>query len=157
MYSLLSLTLITPVSIRITPTFIIGLSLILLCAYIRTACYRALGHFFTFEVSILPKQKLVTSGPYAWVRHPSYTGALFGLAGVAVMVLSNGSWARECGWLGTKVGNIFKMAFMLCISGFSIVFVWRTYREDELLKEEFGLDWETWRRSVRYKLVPWIY
>ncbi len=52
---------------------------------LRLWAVRALGDQFRRVVSVAPDQRVVTSGPYRWVRHPSYTGALlifggFGLA-----------------------------------------------------------------------------
>ena len=43
-----------------------------------------LGRFFTYDVTIQPGHRVVTSGPYRWVRHPSYTGGLLGLLGLGV-------------------------------------------------------------------------
>src|SRR6266496_4203286 len=41
-----------------------------------------LGRFFTIDVSISAEHKLIDSGPYRYIRHPSYTGALFVLVGL---------------------------------------------------------------------------
>lgn len=35
-----------------------------------------LGRFFTVNVAVASDQTVVDDGPYRWVRHPSYTGAL---------------------------------------------------------------------------------
>ena len=40
---------------------------------LRLHCYRTLGRFFTFDVSIHEGHQLVTTGSYSIVRHPSYT------------------------------------------------------------------------------------
>jgi protein-S-isoprenylcysteine O-methyltransferase len=48
-----------------------------------------LGRFFTVDVAIHADHHVVSSGPYAVLRHPSYTGAL--LAFVAIG-LTFGSW-----------------------------------------------------------------
>ncbi len=45
-----------------------------------------LGRLFTFEVGIRKGHKLVQSGPYAMLRHPSYTGLAVGLAGIALFL-----------------------------------------------------------------------
>jgi len=63
-------------NIKCTPVFILGCTLVSLGAVIRLAAYQALGHMFTFEMSIKKDHRLVTSGPYAYVRHPGYTGVL---------------------------------------------------------------------------------
>lgn len=49
-----------------------------------------LGRFFTVNVAIAKDHQLVESGPYRFVRHPSYTGALLAFLGFG---LSLGNWA----------------------------------------------------------------
>src|SRR5207244_11100776 len=41
-----------------------------------------LGRYFTIDVSISTEHKLIDSGPYRCVRHPSYTGALLPFVGL---------------------------------------------------------------------------
>ncbi|HYP21025.1 MAG TPA: isoprenylcysteine carboxylmethyltransferase family protein [Chloroflexia bacterium] len=48
-----------------------------------------LGPMFTRLVQILPGHRLVTSGPYRFVRHPSYSGLLLFFMGVG---LALGDW-----------------------------------------------------------------
>lgn len=48
-----------------------------------------LGRFFTVDVRVAANQTVVDSGPFAWVRHPSYTGLLLTLTGFA---LALGNW-----------------------------------------------------------------
>ena len=68
--------------IKLTPVFVLGCLLSSFGAVIRILSYRALGHMFTFEMTIRRDHKLVTTGPYAWVRHPGYTGILCFVVGV---------------------------------------------------------------------------
>ena len=48
-----------------------------------------LGKFFTVDVATHADHKLVDTGPFRFVRHPSYTGLLLAFLGVGV---SFGSW-----------------------------------------------------------------
>ena len=48
-----------------------------------------LGRFFTVDVRIAADQTVVDTGPFIWVRHPSYTGLLLTLIGFAVAL---GNW-----------------------------------------------------------------
>jgi protein-S-isoprenylcysteine O-methyltransferase len=43
-----------------------------------------LGRFFTVDVAVAADHRIVDSGPYKWIRHPSYTGALTVIAGMAL-------------------------------------------------------------------------
>ncbi|MEN3361199.1 MAG: hypothetical protein V7637_5181 [Mycobacteriales bacterium] len=48
-----------------------------------------LGRSFRTTVEVHAGQTVVTSGPYRWVRHPSYTGLLLITAGIG---LAGGTW-----------------------------------------------------------------
>ena len=71
-------------SIRITPHFLAGVGMASTGALIRWLSYRALGRFFTFELTIKENHKLITSGPYAYVRHPGYSAILLCVTGVGL-------------------------------------------------------------------------
>jgi protein-S-isoprenylcysteine O-methyltransferase Ste14 len=63
-----------------------GLIVIWLGLAIRVWAIAALGRAFRTTVEVDPGQAVVSTGPYRWVRHPSYSGLLlivtgFGLAG----------------------------------------------------------------------------
>jgi len=58
---------------------------------IRHMCYQSMGSMFTVERSIRKDHILVTWGPYAIVRHPSYTGLLIVFIG---MILIHGTKVR---------------------------------------------------------------
>jgi protein-S-isoprenylcysteine O-methyltransferase len=51
----------------------------------RIAAIRALGRFFTATVQVQSEQRVIDSGPYRVIRHPSYTGALGIAVGVALV------------------------------------------------------------------------
>jgi protein-S-isoprenylcysteine O-methyltransferase Ste14 len=82
--------------LTVSPFFVAGALTAISGNLLRQWCFRELGTLFTFEVTILPDHKLVTSGPYSYVRHPSYTGIYMTLLGPTLMALSPGSWLREC-------------------------------------------------------------
>src|SRR4051794_15791045 len=48
-----------------------------------------LGRFFTVDVVIEKDHEVVQSGPFRWVRHPSYTGVLVAFLGWAMTL---GNW-----------------------------------------------------------------
>ncbi|KAF9022890.1 hypothetical protein BDZ89DRAFT_187014 [Hymenopellis radicata] len=71
---------------------------------LRLLCYREMGKMFTFELAQRQDHKLITTGPYSIVRHPSYTGSVLAFAGSAVCLLGRNSWMWESGALGTAGG-----------------------------------------------------
>ncbi|KAF9787484.1 hypothetical protein BJ322DRAFT_725793 [Thelephora terrestris] len=126
-----------PLNFRlVSGTFITALASVL-----RLASFRTLGHHFTYQLAILPSHKLVTTGPYAYVRHPSYVALPLIVSGCASSFTSQGTVLRE--WIG-----------MLYVGW---RFVKRAEVEDRVLKEEFGKEWEEWARVVKYRFIPGLY
>ena len=56
---------------------------------VRVWAVRALGRSFSTFVQVAEGQSVVTSGPYRWVRHPSYTGLLLICTGFGIAI---GNW-----------------------------------------------------------------
>jgi protein-S-isoprenylcysteine O-methyltransferase Ste14 len=69
--------------------FYVGTALLLAGSLLRRWCWRMLGKYFTGAVAVVSDQPVVDSGPYRWVRHPSYTGGTAMLIGIGVAL---GSW-----------------------------------------------------------------
>src|ERR1043166_967426 len=67
----------------------LGIGLMWIGLALRYWAIRTLGRFFRYKVVVQDEHRLVTTGPYRLLRHPSYTGALLTLIGVA-MVMNNG-------------------------------------------------------------------
>jgi protein-S-isoprenylcysteine O-methyltransferase Ste14 len=70
--------------------FFVGVCLMLSGTAFRWYSARVLGEYFTFDVAIQRGQTLIESGPYRYIRHPSYSGALVTLVGFG---LALGNWA----------------------------------------------------------------
>ncbi|CCM02170.1 uncharacterized protein FIBRA_04248 [Fibroporia radiculosa] len=77
--------------IALSRAFLVGCGLVNIGAFIRIRCYRALGRHFTYEIAIKDDHQLVTSGPYSYVRHPSYTSGLICWAGMVLACVGHGS------------------------------------------------------------------
>ena len=85
----------------------------------------------TFEV-----QKVISTGPYALVRHPMYVGVIIMMTGVP---LALGSW-----W-GLTI-----LALMLPVLS------WRILDEEQLLRKELP-GYTEYAQKVRYRLVPYLW
>jgi protein-S-isoprenylcysteine O-methyltransferase Ste14 len=92
---------------------------------------QALGEMYNVSsvlgVELFAGHRLVTSGPFALVRHPMYLGALFaGLGGVL----------------------IYRTWTLVFMAVHFLVLVMRARREEEALAAEFGEEWQAYRRRV---------
>jgi protein-S-isoprenylcysteine O-methyltransferase Ste14 len=81
-------------------------------------------------------QPVISTGPYAIVRHPMYAGALLMLLGTPLALAS--LWALVC------------FAVMLA------VIVWRLLEEERLLSRDLP-GYDAYRSRVRYRLVPLLW
>ena len=69
--------------------FLTGLATAAFGQALRITAARTLGESFTFVVHTHPDQPVVRTGPYRFVRHPSYTGALICALGFCI---AYGNW-----------------------------------------------------------------
>jgi protein-S-isoprenylcysteine O-methyltransferase Ste14 len=81
-------------------------------------------------------QRVIDTGPYAFVRHPMYAAALLYLLGVPLLL---GSWY---GLIGTA-------AIALGIS-------WRAVKEEGVLRNDLA-GYGDYMARVRYRLVPYVW
>lgn len=141
----------------ITPAFLFGSLAVTIGGVLRLYCVSTLGKYWSWQLSIRREHKLVTSGPYSLVRHPSYTGFLLQYVGLIVMYGEQGSWLRQSGILQVPLVNIL---VALGFIGFTIC-AWmaasRPPVEDKMLQRALGKDWENWANRVKYRLLPWVY
>ena len=140
-----------------SPAFLAGCGVAMATGYLRILCFRELGKLFTYELTIRDGHRLVTSGPYAVVRHPSYTMLIVGIYSIAITHAARGSWFRECGVARTTLGKSIGLAFLFFMVHGTFNLVARAPNEDEILRKEFGKEWEDYARRVPYRLIPGIY
>ena len=147
-------------SFQVTPAFIFSWICALSGAYIRRRCYSIMGKMFTFEISIRKNHRLITTGPYGIVRHPGYSGAALSLFGaLAYNTLPGAYFREECSallspWL---LQIILPAAWLVAtIIGIGVLRR-RISKEDSMLREEFGAQWDSWASRVPYSLIPGIY
>ena len=134
---------------------ITGLALTTAATALRFAAFHTLGKLFTFQLAILPEHKLITHGVYAYCRHPSYTATPFIFWGVLLTITAPGSLLYDR--FGAE--SVTKAAVLLGLAAArgSYVLVDRAELEDQVLRKEFGKDWEEWVRQVPYKFIPYVF
>ena len=96
-----------------------------------------LGKYFTFDIAIQSGQILIERGPYRYIRHPSYSGALLTLLGFG---LALGNWAG----LAT---NLFCMGF---------AYAYRIPLEEAALASILGEDYKQYMKRT-WRLVPFLF
>ncbi|KAJ8473416.1 hypothetical protein ONZ45_g16306 [Pleurotus djamor] len=108
---------------------------------LRLWCFKTLGKMFDFQIRIHADHQLVTSGPYAYVRHPSYTGWFSMVLGVTMVLFAPGSWLRGSGlpYFAESVAWIYWCTQTI---GIVAMLALRMRAEDEGLKQNFGEEWE---------------
>ncbi|KAJ6459413.1 ICMT-domain-containing protein [Mycena vulgaris] len=138
---------------RISPLYLSVIVLIFAGSFGRIWCYKALGHLFTYEVTLRPSHALITHGLYGWVRHPGYTSLFTHLAGMVLLHMAPGGWNHECGIMHT--GYVWLVGGWISVILFSVGSLSRRGEvEDAILKAEFGKQWEQYYSTVPYKFVP---
>ncbi|PBK73967.1 hypothetical protein ARMSODRAFT_951501 [Armillaria solidipes] len=135
----------------------LGTTLIILGGVIRLMCFRTMGEMFTFEHTVKKDHRLMKTGPYSVVRHPSYIGMIMILVGTGIWQAAPGSWTRESGYLQTWPGAFCAAAGVLWLGTLCVAFVLRSSEEDVVLSKQFGEEWNEWAKSVCYRLVPGVY
>ena len=111
---------------------------VLLAGYVLGSYALITNRFFSGVVRIQTDrgQHVVSSGPYLWVRHPGYAGAL--LVYMATPFLLDSLWAI--------------LSVLLTMA----VLVYRTSLEDKTLHEELE-GYREYAARVRYRLLPGIW
>jgi protein-S-isoprenylcysteine O-methyltransferase Ste14 len=100
--------------------------------------------FFVFKentftsaiIELVPDQKVITTGPYALVRHPMYAGALVMLLGIPIAL---GSW-----W-----GSLVIVAMMPAL-------IWRLVDEEKFLARNLP-GYREYQKKVQYRLIPLVW
>ena len=101
-------------------------------------------------------QRLVTTGPYGIVRHPSYAGTV--LTGISVFLIhgTKGSWVRESGLLRYISGKMGVAIFATVLGVTASALLGRMKAEDKDLRIRFGDKWDAWAAKVRYMIIPGV-
>jgi protein-S-isoprenylcysteine O-methyltransferase len=126
-----------PASVSWSALTTIALLLMIAGLLIRTWAVFTLGGYFTWHITVEKNQRVVKSGPYAYIRHPGYLGALITYVSTPLFLHA---------WISLAVCAIILPA----------AFVRRIYHEEAELKRELGSEYESYSESVK-RLFPGIW
>jgi protein-S-isoprenylcysteine O-methyltransferase len=117
--------------------YIAGLGIFSFGLLLRWYSILHLGRYFTVDVSVAADHKVIDTGPYRFVRHPSYTGVLLECLGFSICL---GNWA----------------SVIVIMTGVVIVFSRRIRIEEEVLQRALGQEYVDYMRRTR-RLIPFVY
>jgi protein-S-isoprenylcysteine O-methyltransferase Ste14 len=117
--------------------FAVGLVVLLLASPFATWAMVENRYFEQFvRIQKERRHRAVTTGPYRFVRHPGYLGAILGALATPLMLGS--------AWTFVPAGLV------------ALLFVVRTHLEDQTLRRELQ-GYEEYTKRTRFRLVPWVW
>ena len=114
-----------------------GLTLVAAGIGLRAWSIVTLGRFFQYQIKVQPGHQVVTSGPYRYVRHPSYTGIAMVLAGIAL-----------------ASGDVWSLLAVAVLGGAGLAV--RIRAEERQLTQALGGEYERFAAG-RKRLVPGVW
>jgi protein-S-isoprenylcysteine O-methyltransferase Ste14 len=120
-----------------TALTVVGLLIMWTGLAVRIWAIVVLGQSFRMTVEVDTGQRVINSGPYRWVRHPSYTGILILMAGLSLVY---GNWAALAVLLALPAG----------------VLIHRIFVEEAVLTEVMGPAYTNYAAHTK-RLVPGLW
>lgn len=114
-----------------------GLTMFVLGLGLTMWAYRTLGRFFSLDVQIQGDHRVVDTGPYRLLRHPGYSGVLYGFLGLGLAVQS---------WV----------SLLLVLLATTAALVYRTRIEEKFLLAELGDEYARYMARTK-RLVPLVW
>lgn len=116
---------------------LVGLVLIVVGYFVASYAFIENAYFSgTVRIQEERGHKVVSSGPYGWVRHPGYLGSL--VANLGMPLLLNSFWST------------------IPVVIFGVFFIIRTSMEDRFLQGNLA-GYREYAQEVRYRLLPGIW
>jgi protein-S-isoprenylcysteine O-methyltransferase Ste14 len=114
------------------------IAFILVGVALRMWSYYELGRYFTYTIKTEQDHKLINTGPYKYLVHPSYTGQVLAILGT-VYILTR-SWVFTAGLLGVS----------------SFIVSKRINVEEDVMRQKFGDKYKKYLKT-RSRLIPFVY
>jgi protein-S-isoprenylcysteine O-methyltransferase Ste14 len=115
----------------------VGLVVFGLGLVVRTWAVHELGRFFKYTVVVQSDHRVVDTGPYRRIRHPSYTGLLMAALGLGIAL---GNW----------------LAIPAALVPPLVAFAIRIRHEEQVLAAELGEPYRAYMRRTR-RLIPGVW
>ena len=119
------------------PVQVAGLAMMAVGIAIRSIAIHQLGRFHTPNVAIRADHRLLDTGLYSLVRHPSYFGAIVAFLG-----------------FGLALGNAISFALIAVVT--PCLYLYRIREEDAVLLAAFGEPYRDYCARTK-RLIPWVY
>ncbi|BFI73164.1 isoprenylcysteine carboxyl methyltransferase [Nanoarchaeota archaeon] len=120
------------------PIFIyIGLIISLIGLIINIWGKISLGRYFSTTVTICKGHKVIDKGPYKYIRHPIYSGAILIFLGIPIVYR-----------------NVLSIPLILILI---FAYNYRASIEEELLIKNLGEEYLNYKKRVKYKFFPYIF
>jgi protein-S-isoprenylcysteine O-methyltransferase len=119
------------------PLLWLGLAMMAFGLVFRWWSIRVLAQYFTVDVNVRDDHELIRKGPYRWLRHPSYTGALMTFYGFAL-----------------ALGNV--ASLLVLLAPVTLAFLWRMRIEERVLAEAFPVAYPQYIRETK-RLIPFLW
>jgi protein-S-isoprenylcysteine O-methyltransferase Ste14 len=94
-----------------------------------------LGKYWSSNVALKRKHKIIEEGPYTYVRHPIYSGGLLMIAGIVLLV-----------------GNL---GIVLLFTAVAVILVVKSWQEEEMLTKRFPKAYPAYKSRTKF-LIPFI-
>jgi protein-S-isoprenylcysteine O-methyltransferase Ste14 len=115
----------------------VGVAIMISGILFRQYAIFTLGKFFTTTIQIKKDHELIQTGPYRYIRHPSYLGLLIMALGLGI-AMSN--------WI----------SLILCVVLPAIALIRRIQFEEKELEQHFGRKYQDYIKNTR-RVIPFIY
>jgi len=121
---------------RVAPTAALAGDGLVLLGYLLIFFVFRENSFTSATIELAPDQKVISTGPYALVRHPMYAGGLIMFLGIPIAL---GSW-----W------------GLLVVAAMVPALIWRLLDEERFLAKNLA-GYEDYQRTVRHRLIPRVW
>jgi protein-S-isoprenylcysteine O-methyltransferase Ste14 len=116
--------------------YYVGIAVMFAGIVFRQWAIAVLGRYFSTVLGVQEEHKVVDTGPYRLIRHPSYTGVLIFYAGIGLAVQSLAS-------------------VMIAIAIFGIAYGYRIFVEEKVLINELGNSYVEYMKRTK-RVIPYL-